>query len=264
METIVDNNHLKVEAYEVWLETDEWQQINHFMTDARGFVSMMFEMIEKIEHVTMSKIAMMLWTIWWRRNKKCWQDRSPTIFEVKRRAKENLQDWLKVQQQKNMSCRNIAPEDYKWTKPSRGMIKCNIDSACYMEQNIYSVGACIRNEQGQFVQAYAKRSAGCPNIAEAEAMGLLEVLRWLKSTNRTSTPIVIETDCMQVAKAILAKPVNKTEFGSIIELCLRILAEFDNCKVSFVRRQANRVAHELAQATRILASPQVYNLVFSN
>jgi ribonuclease HI len=95
--------------------------------------------------------------------------------------------------------------------------------------------------------------------AEAEAMGLLEVLRWLNNTNRTTTPIVIETDCMQVAKAILAKPVNRTEFGSIIEMCLRLLVEFDNCQVSFVRRQANRVAHELAQATRVLASPQVYN-----
>ncbi|PNY10313.1 pentatricopeptide repeat-containing protein, partial [Trifolium pratense] len=129
-----------IPSYEVWLETDERQQINYFMTDTRGFVPMMFEMIEKIELETMSKIAMMLWTIWWRRNKKCWKDRSPTIFEVRRRAKENLHDWLKVQQQKNTSCRNIAPEDYKWTKPSRGTLKCNIDSACYMEQNIYSVG----------------------------------------------------------------------------------------------------------------------------
>jgi hypothetical protein len=97
-------------TYKVWWETDVWQEINHFMTDARGFVMMMFEMIEKIEPVTMSKIAMMLWTIWWRRNQKCWQDRSPTTFEVKRRATENLHDWLKAQQQKNTSYINsIAP-----------------------------------------------------------------------------------------------------------------------------------------------------------
>jgi hypothetical protein len=90
-------------------------------------------------------------------------------------------------------------------------------------------------------------------------MGLLEVLRWMHNTNRKTTPIVIETYCMQVAKVILAKPMNKTDFGSIFEMCLRLLIEFDNCQVSFIRRQANRVAHELAQATRVLASPQVYN-----
>ncbi|MCI71331.1 hypothetical protein A2U01_0092594, partial [Trifolium medium] len=56
------------------------------------------------------------------------------------------------------------------------MLKCNIDTACYMEHNVYSVGACMHDEQGQFVQAYARRFVGRPNVAEAEAMGLLEVL----------------------------------------------------------------------------------------
>jgi hypothetical protein len=45
---------------------------------------------------------------------------------------------------------------------------------------------------------------------------------------------------MQVAKTIVAKPVNRTEFGSIIELCLKLSVEFNNCQVSFVRRQSNR------------------------
>jgi hypothetical protein len=46
-----------------------------------------------------------------------------------------------------------------------------------MEQNIYNVGTCICDEQGHFVQAYAKRFAGCPEIAEAEAMWLLEAIK---------------------------------------------------------------------------------------
>ncbi|KAK2404755.1 hypothetical protein QL285_054062 [Trifolium repens] len=87
------------------------------MTNARRFVTMIFEMIEKTETSTMSKIAMKLWTIW-RRNQKCWQDRSPTTLEDRRRAKGNLHDWLKAQQ-KNTSYRNsIAPEDNKWIKLS--------------------------------------------------------------------------------------------------------------------------------------------------
>jgi hypothetical protein len=32
-----------------------------------------------------------------------------------------------------------------------------------------------------------------------------------------------------------------------------------NCKVSYVMRQANQIAHELAQATCFIASHQVYN-----
>jgi hypothetical protein len=57
----------------------------------------------------------------------------------------------------------------------------------------------------------------------------------------------------------ISKRRNDTEFGSIIDECRRLLVLNLNCKVSHVRRQANRVAHELAQATRFIASPQVFN-----
>jgi hypothetical protein len=52
---------------------------------------------------------------------------------------------------------------------------------------------------------------------------------------------------------------NMTEFGSIINLCHSLLVENDDWKINYVRRQANRVAHALAQATRFTASPKVYN-----
>ncbi|MCI00238.1 hypothetical protein A2U01_0021255 [Trifolium medium] len=54
-------------------------------------------------------------------------------------------------------------------KPSAGTLKCNVDTVCYVDQNFYCVGACVRNAQGKFVRAYARRLAGKPEIAEAEA-----------------------------------------------------------------------------------------------
>jgi hypothetical protein len=60
--------------------------------DAAGFVPVVFKMLNELETNTMSKIAMLLWTIWWRQNKKYWNDKMPTVFEVNRRA----QDWSKA------------------------------------------------------------------------------------------------------------------------------------------------------------------------
>jgi hypothetical protein len=88
-------------------------------------------------------------------------------------------------------------------------------------------------------------------------MGVLEVLRWIRNTRYGV--IQIETDCLQVVQELNGKRRNDTEFGSIIEECRRLLVLNLNCKVNHVRRQANRVAHELAQATRFTASPQVFN-----
>jgi hypothetical protein len=50
----------------------------------------------------------------------------------------------------------------------------------------------------------------------------------------------------------------KTEFGITIELCRSLLNMIQSCKVGYVRRQANRVAHELAQTTRFNVSPQIF------
>ncbi|MCI20720.1 hypothetical protein A2U01_0041883, partial [Trifolium medium] len=59
-----------------------------------------------------------------------------------------------------------------------------------------------------------------------EATEVLEVLRWSQNSHIATVPIAIENE---------------------------------NRKVSYVRLQANRVAHDLAQAARSLASSQVYN-----
>jgi hypothetical protein len=48
-----------------------------------------------------------------------------------------------------------------------------------MEQNVYCIGACIHDEHGRFLQAYAKRFHGQPKIAEA--LELLKVMQWLQA-----------------------------------------------------------------------------------
>jgi hypothetical protein len=54
------------------------------------------------------------------------------------------------------------------------------------------VWACIRDAHGRFVQAFAKKFDGKPDVAEAEAVGLLEAIQWIQNSHM---PIVhVETD----------------------------------------------------------------------
>jgi hypothetical protein len=71
---------------------------------------------------------------------------------------------------------NIAEINQVWIKPPAGMLKCNVDKACYADQNIELECVCVtikdallhlRDDQGRFVTAYAKRLEGKPVIAEA-------------------------------------------------------------------------------------------------
>jgi hypothetical protein len=51
---------------------------------------------------------------------------------------------------------------------------------------------------------------------------------------------------------------NNIVFDVIIELCRILLNVIQNCKVNYVRRQVNRVIHELAQETHFNVSLQIF------
>jgi hypothetical protein len=138
-------------AEEVWKNTELWSLVHNLILNATRFVPMVFEMIEKFDNNTMSKIAMLLWTLWWRRNKKCWNEKMPTIFEVIRRSQETLHDWQLAQQQSSRSGVNTVATTHKWLKPALGSFKCNVDTTCYVEDNNHCFGGCIRDNNGRFV-----------------------------------------------------------------------------------------------------------------
>jgi hypothetical protein len=81
---------------DVWQETEAWQLVSNYIDTTSGFGSMVFNMLETIDDESMAKILMMFWTLWWRRNQKCYNDKIPTIFDITRRARETLHDWLRA------------------------------------------------------------------------------------------------------------------------------------------------------------------------
>ncbi|PNX84918.1 hypothetical protein L195_g040982, partial [Trifolium pratense] len=83
----------------------------------------------------------------------------------------------RVKLKTNSSSSNAVTARHTWTKPPVGALKCNIDTSCYAELNIYCIGACVRNDQGKFVRAYTRRLDGKPEIAKAEALGVLAPLQ---------------------------------------------------------------------------------------
>jgi hypothetical protein len=79
--------------------------VNKYSENAVGFVDICFKMIDGVDTDKMARIITTLWTLWWRRNQICWNDKIPTIFEVIRRARDTHQEWLNVQR-RNMNTNN--------------------------------------------------------------------------------------------------------------------------------------------------------------
>jgi hypothetical protein len=49
-------------------------------------------MIDEVDADKMARITMILLTLWWRRNQRCWNDTIPTIFEVVLKLETNIKN----------------------------------------------------------------------------------------------------------------------------------------------------------------------------
>jgi hypothetical protein len=69
---------------------------NHQIEQTAGFKQLVFHLIESMDSKSIAHVGMLLWTIWWRWNQMFWNDKLPSVFEVRRRARDALEDWLKA------------------------------------------------------------------------------------------------------------------------------------------------------------------------
>jgi hypothetical protein len=63
-----------------------------------GFAEAVFNLMEQLNKACMEKFVMVLWMVWWRRNKKCRNDELPLAFGVNGCAKEAMEDriWFRI------------------------------------------------------------------------------------------------------------------------------------------------------------------------
>jgi len=70
--------------------------------------------------------------------------------------------------------------------------------------------------------------------------------------------VSIELDCNQVVDGIARGFNTNSMFGAILDICKASLRIYQNFKISFIRRQANSVAHFLARVSLSYVSPCVH------
>ena len=152
--------------------------------------------------------------------------------------------------------RNTSLED-RWRKPTPGKYKCNIDASFCTSLN--RVG-CLRNDGGAFVLVRMEWLAPLCDVEVGEAVGLHTALDWISNQQFDNVDFVL--DCKKVVDCVNSSLDDSSEFECIITACKQLLEDrFQNSHVEFNRRQANRVAHELTQATLSNPSPHIIDEV---
>lgn len=172
-----------------------------------------------------------------------------TVFGINAMVDNMLQDWKRMQvDQRGSNPTGIQMSN--WYKPPPGWVKINVDAACNPESDHIGFGCIVRDETGQFVRARINSIHGCMQAREAEVLSLKEALAWVK-TWRTHR-CIFEMDAKMVVDAVNG-PRKNSNFHVIIDDCVDMLKHFEEVRVSFDRRSANKIAHMLAQATYSLS-----------
>jgi len=122
--------------------------------------------------------------------------------------------------------------------------------------NMVGFGMCLRDDIDAFVLARTKWFALLCDVEVGEAVGLHTTLDWISNQQFDNVDFVL--DCKKVVDCVNSSLDDNSEFGCIITAYKQLLEyRFQNSHVEFNRRQANRVAHELAQAALSNPSPHI-------
>jgi len=170
-----------------------------------------------------------------------WNNIVETTQQIGDRAVAFLNSWKTAQETRiRSSPANSQFDISKWSKPSVGRFKCNVDASFSTSLNKLGFGACIRDANGNHVISRTECFTPLLDVEMGEIIGLLHAMRWAKDLN-------FETDSKVVAESIY-KGDGVSDFMAIIHDCRHLLmTDLANSDVKFIRRQANSVAHNLAR-----------------
>lgn len=123
----------------------------------------------------------------------------------------------------------------------------NIDVGLNIQKMRVGGGIITRKDDGSLIKAWATSESklGEPEVEEAlairQALNIAKQNGWRK--------IMIQFDCKRIIDKIREKNTEDSNIGVILFDILKISQDFAECYFSFIKREGNCVAHQLAKFT---------------
>lgn len=136
-------------------------------------------------------------------------------------------------------------EVHRWKPPAEGFLKVNVDASVFAGADTFIIGMVLRDHNGSFIQGKNLCLPYPGTVLEGEAIGVKEALTWIKELQLHN--ISIESDSRLTVKAINENVDYQLEVGDVLEGCRCDLLSMAGVVVSYIRKQANKVAHGIAR-----------------
>ena len=184
------------------------------------------------------------WAIWHSRNTKVFESVCLGADQIWNSVVNLISDFKEAD-----SFYSLCPMvgEVSWRKPPNGVLKINTDGATGGDGVLSSIAVIIRDCRGQAVAALCRVLPGCFSVDDTEALAIEAGV--LLARELDFQQIIIESDSLAVVQGISAKDYGGG-FGHIVNGIVNLLDGFAGWQIRHVKRDFNRVAHELAKFAR--------------
>ncbi|KAH9761073.1 putative reverse transcriptase/RNA-dependent DNA polymerase [Citrus sinensis] len=205
--------------------------------------------------------AMTCWSLWENKNAKVWKNRKGRLSSVLNLAGQVLFQWKSVRKLQVFDNNSVSSSHGAvcWQRPCVWWFKCNVDATTFLSSGTIMYGAVIQNSEGEFVTARSNWLISSFGAREAEAIGVREILSWLKGL--PFLHVIIEMDSLQVFTALTMDSFSPNGFGLLIDDCRALAQSLGDVTFSFVRRSANSAAHSVTRVGGFLSGLGEWRLI---
>ncbi|CAL8160745.1 unnamed protein product [Prunus armeniaca] len=140
----------------------------------------------------------------------------------------------------------IIEKQTKWSPPPVGKYKLNVDAAFIPKTGVGGIGAVVRNDKGEVMEAMALPLANATSSKHAEIMALLFGMKFARDAGFSY--ILIDSDSQRVVNDVKKDEEESWALdGHLIDDIKRSMQQFEDVIISFSPRGGNQVAHFLAR-----------------
>ena len=208
-----------------------------------------------------AKLLLLLWRCWHHREDCMRHDGKESImgsviflqkYEEDLRSavgtNDNQGDLLKAGVERGTRTAGPIPKADKWSAPNRGTAKINTDAAFNTTTGESAAGAIARDYRGLVFLSVCKKLPECSSVSEAEARAALVGLTSM--SKYYNGEVVLEMDNQDVIDELNSKlPPRSDRYGLIMDIKFA-MKNFAACRVQYVNRKCNELAHGLAALPR--------------
>nr|XP_023887308.1 uncharacterized protein LOC111999419 [Quercus suber] len=237
--------------WDCWLAEAVWKESKFSLSRGchphRDFIDVAWKFWEERKEGELECLACTAWCIWKNRNAANFEGKCKDARRIVSEATALVEEFSVLV---GAPKQPAPPRTDRWTPPSEGWYKVNVDGAVFNELGSCGIGIVIRNNRGEIMGAMSKRMEIPLGALEVEAKAFEEGL--LLAGDLGLKHFVLEGGAQGVTDALMGYSSPPTSIQMIIEGIQRQQGNVLQWKANHVRRTSNMAAHRMARNAKFV------------